>query len=247
MAIPIPEDDPFYKPDDVKCLNLVRSQLASDPSRVQYGEIKNKATAFLDHSIVYGTDDSELRKIRTFTKGKLRVSRNSLPTDRNGNYLENSVRLTIAPVGAIWPSIFTRNHNNVAEGLAAVNPQWSDETLFLEARRINIAILQNTLFKGRVIESVFHKRVNESYNATVDPSITVEFTTAAYRLGHFYLQNSVLMMDKDMKKTNIPLSDTLGRIDLLEKNFDDVLRGALFQPMNFVQYTDEVNFNYLQT
>jgi peroxidase len=242
LPVSVGRDDPFYSHSGVRCLNMIRSESASLPSTIQYGEVKNMATSFLDHSLIYGINDAQSREIRTFCSGKLKMgNKNMLPIDNTGNYVKSTERLTIlAPFGAMWAVLFARNHNTLADQLANLNPHWNDETLYQEARRINIAWLQHIIITGSVIEDIFTKKINETYNESVDPSTTVEFNTAGYRFLHYFAQPDMLSINDQGQSQSIPISDTFGRIDLLEDHYEDFLRGLLSQPINFFQYTDEV-------
>jgi peroxidase len=242
LPIAIADNDSFYKDFGVKCLNLVRSEIASSPDTLQYGEVLNKVTAFLDLSIVYGSSEVEAKKLRRSKGGKLNMgAKNLIPTDLSGKYTSISNRLISVPQSAIWPAIFSRNHNNICDGLIAVNPNWNDEKLYQEARRINIAVFQNLIFGGTVIEQVFKKKVNESYSESFNPSTYLEFTTAAYRFLHYYLNPNMKLVTIDSIVTEIPVSDTFGRIDVLEDRFDDVLRGSLSQKLNYGPHSEEVS------
>lgn len=240
LPIVISESDPFYKAGNISCLNMVRSQITTAPDQVQAGEIRNKATAFLDHSIIYGTDDATTESIRSFSGGRLRMdSSNFLPVKIDGTYAESSARLLGVPVGAVYPSLYARNHNKLADGLAHVNPSWSDETVFQEARRINIAILQNIIYSGKILATLARGVVNETYNEQYDASTTLEFS-AAYRFLHFYVPEDMILVDANQQIRSYPLSDTVGRIDLVQNNSDDVVRGVLMQSLNYAQFSDQV-------
>lgn len=242
LPISVGADDPFYSQDNIRCINMIRSEVGMSPETINYGEIMNRATSFIDHSVLYGTDESQSRRIRTFKNGKLNMDKfDFFPTDGHGRYLESSKRLIIIPISALWPSFFSRNHNKIAEELSRVNPRLNDEGLFQEARRFNIAIFQNmVLGSGTIIDAVFRRKVNETYKDTFDPSISLEFITAAYRFLHFFSPSNFTLVDQNDQFEEIPVSDTIGRIDLLYQRYDDVVRGLLKTALDFEQYSDEV-------
>lgn len=239
IPISIPDNDPFYKNAGVGCLNMLRSETVSSPAKIQHGEILNKVTSFLDLSIIYSSDEEEARKIRSLSGGKLNMgSKNLLPTDVNGKYMPTSNRLTSVIQSAIWPAIFARNHNLLCDDLKKINSKWNDEKLYQEARRINIALFQKIFYETILNLSLFKEPVNETYTENRNPSTLLEFTDS-YRFFHYNLNSETRFRSKDDKIDTISISDTFGRIDLVEDRFDDLLRGALNNKANYGDYSDE--------
>lgn len=240
LPIEISKNDPFYKKGNVGCLNMVRSQLGKYTDGVEAGAILNHVTAFMDLSLIYGNNESELQQIRLYKCGKLRMGKNNiLPVDANGKYLPSMDRFVATPIGSIWPSLFARNHNHLAHRLDKLNKHWNDETIFQEARRINIANFQFNLITAKSIEKVFNKVVNASYSEEYNAATFVEFSFT-YRGGHYYIPSYMLFQNEDYSETKHLQSDTIGKISLLENNFDGALRGATNQPVNVGPYSDEV-------
>lgn len=107
----------------------------------------NQASSFLDASQVYGSDWSQSYWLRSFQNGQLLTSqgiyenRTYLPQFRAGDHrvLENLGLTSIH-------TLFMREHNRIATELSVLNPQWSDETLYLETRRIVQGIYQHIVF-----------------------------------------------------------------------------------------------------
>ena len=93
-------------------------------------------------------------------------------------------------------TLYLREHNRVARELSQMNPFWSDETVFQEARRITVAIWQHHVYNEWlpiVLGQNYMTRyglfpLNEGfstgYRTDFDPRITNAFATAAFRVGH---------------------------------------------------------------
>lgn len=240
FPIEIARDDPFYKNGNIGCLNMVRAQIVKYPDIVQTGDTLNRATGYMDLSSIYGSHESELNSIRLFKEGKLRLGKNGLlSVNAKGNYLPSMDRFVSTPIASIWPALFTRNHNNLAERLKNLNPHWREEIIFQEARRINIANFQYNLITAKSIERVFNSPINASYSDKINTANLIEFSYT-YRGGHYYIPSDMLLQNDEYAETRILQSDTIGRIEILENNFDDVVRGATNQPINDEQYSDEV-------
>lgn len=241
MPIEIPKNDDFFKNGQIGCQNMVRSQLGRYADGVETGEILNHATAYMDLSLIYGNRESELQPIRLHKDGKLRMDKNNvLPVDEHGKYLKSMDRFINTPIATIWPALFARNHNHLAERLAKLNPHWDDEIVFQEARRINIAIFQFNLITAESIEQVFGEKINETYSESRNAAVSLEFAFV-YRAGHIFVPNEMIFEQENGTKRGILQSDTIGKfVSTVAKSFDEALRGASNTPLNVGLLSDEV-------
>ena len=93
-------------------------------------------------------------------------------------------------------TMFLREHNRVARNLKSLNPQWNDEKLFQESKRIVNAEWQHIVY-NEFLPVILGKHYMKSYGlltlsdghssnyrSDIDPRITNAFATAAFRMGH---------------------------------------------------------------
>lgn len=88
----------------------------------------NLASSFLDGSAIYGTTDDDMELLRTYDAG-----------------LVNITACSSCATNALYSALL-REHNRLAINLAQLNRHWSDEVLFLEAKRIVIAEIQHITY-----------------------------------------------------------------------------------------------------
>ncbi|KAH8389184.1 hypothetical protein KR200_003942, partial [Drosophila serrata] len=92
----------------------------------------NIASAYIDGSGLYGSTRHEFDQLRTYISGGVKVE---------------SCKFCQAAgaTGALHRALL-QQHNNIGEQLAHINPEWSEEDVFLEARRIITATIQHITY-----------------------------------------------------------------------------------------------------
>ena len=90
-------------------------------------------------------------------------------------------------------TLFVRNHNKIAGELKADHPDWSDEHLYQEARKLNIAEYQAITYNYYLPDLLGPNALAKytGYNPGVNPSIATEFSTVAFRFGHSLLSGEI--------------------------------------------------------
>jgi peroxidase len=197
------------------CLEFTRSGAsASTFTGGESFEQINHLTSFIDGTQVYGSSKELSDDLRTFSNGQMKTSngadKNSyLPLSPDDFSCSVKGDLQCFVAGEARPSenlaltgvqtIFLREHNRIAKSLTAINRQWSDEVVYQEARRINIAVMQQIIyseFLPLLIGSQYNLKPLVSgyyngYDQNVNPACSNEFAVAAFRFGHSLIRNSL--------------------------------------------------------
>ena len=179
-------------------------------------------SAFLDASMVYGSDTNRANTLRSFIGGRLKTgSNNLLPLNTTG--LANANDAGIFPDNQLFlagdvranenielmaiQTLFMREHNQIADSLAAANPRLSDEQLYQQARRLVIAEVQAITYQEFLPALLGTNPLKPymGYKPNVNPGIATEFSTVAYRIGHSLVNDDIDFLDNDGN----PVADSL--------------------------------------
>ena len=148
-------------------------------------------------------------------------------------------------------TLWLREHNRITEQLNIINPNWGDEKLYQETRKIIIALNQHITyneFLPRVLGENFMGLYNlqlESeyffgYDSQCQGDILNEFATAAFRFGHtlitddFKLSGSLAsMIINEVVNRKIKLRRHINNPDVvLSPMFlDELIKGFTEEPM----------------
>jgi hypothetical protein len=177
----------------------------------------NTVSSYLDLSNIYGSSQVVADALRTFSGGRLKTSPgNMLPYDNLTYFTQVQIKaLDMAnDAGAVSESdlfaagdvranenveltalqtLFVRNHNLIAGELQAEHPNWSDQKLYQEARKTNIAEYQEIIYSQYLPDLLGPGALPAytGYKWIVDPAIATEFSTVAFRFGHSLLSGEI--------------------------------------------------------
>jgi hypothetical protein len=232
-SIAVPPGDALFDPDGTgtQAIRFNRSRYdettgtGTDNPREQVNQI----TAWIDGSMVYGSDQTTAESLRTFSGGRLRTSAGNLPpTDAEGNFLAGDVRVNENIELTSMHALFVREHNWWAERIAARNAALSDEQIYQHARAIVIAEIQVITY-NEFLPALLGRGVLSSYRGydpAVNPSVANEFSTAAFRL-HSFINDDVEFFGNDGRAVHdeVALRDAFNNPDLLrETGADSILK-----------------------
>ncbi|XP_054263241.1 peroxidase-like [Macrosteles quadrilineatus] len=275
--IDLPRTDKIFSPFGERCMEFVRSLPAPRPE-CNFGprEQMNQITGYLDGSNIYGSTIDAQRSLREFRGGRLRVQNlgrkgmlpaNSnecqSPDQRRSCFLAGDGRVNEQVNLALTHTVWMREHNRVAAELARLHPDWSDEALFQETRRIVVAEIQHITYNeflpiilGRTYMDKFQLSPKESgwtklYDPELNGGITNVFATAAFRFGHSLIQGHMHGYGKFGNiRENLQLSKQhfIPFVLYNEGAVDDMIRGLASQSAQKFDrfFTNEVTDHLFQ-
>ncbi len=250
--IPVPPGDTFFDPnnlgDVVMSFNRSyydeHSGTGTDKPRQQNNEI----TGWIDASNVYGSDEDRAAALRTLDgTGMLKTSAgNLLPFNIGGLgnaggpsetlFLAGDVRANEQAALTAMHTLFMREHNRLAAEIAQKNVDLSGDEIYERARRIVAAQMQVITYKGFLPVLLGRNALSRyrGYKPEVDATISNEFSTAAYRLGHSLLSPQILRLDEsgnEVSQGHLALREAFFAPSVLidEGGIEPILRGLAAQ------------------
>jgi len=226
MPIEIGPDDPLYAQYGIRCHDFKRSLAALRPGctlgpRTQL----NIITSYIDASFVYGSTRSASSSLRANSDGLMRVwnyfqeeglkpllppqvenpDEECVGRPRGRFCFKSGDSRTNQQIQLVTlHTIHLRQHNRLALSLAALNPHWSDNRLYHEARHIHIAMVQHILLAeylpillGPKLCAKYELLESQSgaywdhYDPSINPGVSQAFAAAAFRQGHTTVPSQV--------------------------------------------------------
>ncbi len=220
--ISVPVGDPIGGPNDTP-LAFQRSATDPATGTSTSNPLQNptSVTSYLDLSQVYGSDVATDNALRTMSGGQMKTSPGGLPPLDNSTYFSATQLQQInASVGGMaddgplpesqmfvtgdtrgnenleltaLQALFLDNHNRIAAELQKENPTWTDQQLFNEARKLNIAEYQSIIY-NEWLPAVLGQNAlpaYKGYNPNVNSTIADEFSTVAFRFGRSLLSGEI--------------------------------------------------------
>ena len=238
--IAVPKGDPSFDPNSTGTKTIPLTRSAYDPSTgtTTPRQQVNTITAWIDGSMIYGSNSTTAAALRTMQGGKLKTGQgNLLPTDNAATFPTGTVPMNndagLVPNSDLFAAgdvranenieltslqtLFVREHNYWADQFAKANPSATDEQLYQEARSVVIAEIQSITYNQWLPAILGPNAIGpyQGYDPKVNPDITNEFSTAAFRFGHSMLGNDVEFLGNNgiSVAPSIPLSQAFSNPD----------------------------------
>ena len=226
------EDASIITPgDDISVIPFTRVDPANGSGADSPRAYVNEITAFLDGSMIYGSDAETAASLRDGAHLVLEPDGLLVGTE-DGGVLAGDVRAAENVALTTLHTLFAREHNRWVDELADQHPDWTDEQLFDAARMRVEAEIQAITYQEWLPQLLGEDAIAEyrGYDESVNPGISVEFSTAAFRFGHSLLSADIERLEEDgsdLSAGAIALREAFFNPSAIGENggIDPILRG----------------------
>lgn len=250
MNIQVPTGDPFFDPESTGTVVIPFKRSLFNAGVTTPREFFTEITYELDASNIYGSFKARADWLRAFWNGKLKtglgntvpvvdipkdgalVGGNAGPLGKNC-YLAGDVRANENTALLSMHTLWVREHNWWADRIYEQDMSKSDEQIYQLAK-----VMVESEFQSVVYNEFLPLLIGPNalpaytgYKPEVSPAISIEFSTAAFRLGHSLLSEVLLRLNNDNTTPpsgDLPLLDAFFAPDIYANNGDIgiILRGA---------------------
>ncbi|HMG68623.1 MAG TPA: peroxidase family protein, partial [Chitinophagaceae bacterium] len=229
VPISLPKDEKIFTEE----IPFFRSQVHAGSGTNSPRQQLNLNTAWIDGSVVYGSESSRAKWLRTFKDGKMKMSAgNLLPFNtvtgekdaaidplapdmandsghKTKTFVAGDIRAAEHPGIISLHTLFIREHNRICDRLIAEGYR-NDEQIYQMARKEIGGLIEAITYQEFLPAIGIRLHQYRGYNDNARPDIANTFATAGYRIGHTMVADDIMLIDNDCKE--IPP----GEFDLIE-------------------------------
>ena len=254
--ISVPIGHPFFDPQSTGSATILFSRAIFDhdtgTSTRNPREQENELSAWIEVSMVYGSDEEHASAIRVgedspylaTSEGNLLPFNTSGQTNGNAFGVEDSELFLGGEVRAneqvgltVMHTLWVREHNRLAAILEEQLSGASGEEIFQAARRLVIAEIQAITYNEYLPALIGDNALSryQGYDNTVDPGLYNAFSIAAFRHGHSLINDQILRLDAQgntIDEGNLSVREvffTAPSILTNEQSIEPILRGLASQ------------------
>jgi CshA-type fibril repeat protein len=235
--IPIPAGDPMLQ-QGITSLGFNRSDpMSGTGSGGVAREYANEITSFIDASMVYGSSQSKLTALLEPGSAKLLLSETDTILFGTGispfgqGFVAGDTRAGENIALTSMHALFAREHNRIVDLIEAADTTLTTTQVF-DAARARVEAIVQAITYNEFLPILIGENALDAYDghdSTVNPAISLEFSTAIFRLGHTLLSPTIARMNEDGSTHalgNIALRDAFQVRGVVEQTgIDAILRG----------------------
>jgi heme peroxidase len=157
----------------------------------------NSIAGYLDLSQVYGSDATTAASLRN-ADGTLKEGPGGTPPVVDGQFVSGDVRVGEQPELSGVTALFIREHNYWVGQLQQAHSDWTGDQLYNAARAIVTAEYEH-IITSEFLPALIGTDLGpySGYDPNVNPNVSTEFSTAAFRVGHSQVSGTQTRIDNN--------------------------------------------------